>query len=242
VDTAGDMNGDGFYDVAIGAPLEDAGGTDRGRVRIYFGGLVPNNVPDLPLDGTVDGGQFGASVAGLLDYNSDGFADLAVGAPFDDRVFVYFGSPVPNAVADRTLIGAAGTRFGALVARIGDINAGGAPDLLVGAPFSDAAGAAGSERGRAFVYFGGPSTDLVADVTLSGAVDGAHFGSSGFSGGDSNADGYRDLVIGAPNDDTNGVDAGRVFYFRGGAFLDAIADTPLDGGPEAGAQAGASVQ
>lgn len=264
LDTAGDFNRDGYFDVAIGAPLDDADGNttddgqDRGRVFLYLGSPSPDNSVDLVLSGAEAGGQFGAAVAGLRDFNADGADDLAVGAPFDDgdgnatedgldagRVFVFFGGRTPDGAADLTLTGAAGSRFGAMVARIGDLNNGGAPDLLVGAPYD---GAGGTERGRAFVFFGGTYPDGAADVVLSGTEDGGHFGSSGFSGGDVNAGGARDLVIGAPDDDgdgnttEDGLDRGRAFVFFGGASMDAAPDLVVGGGGEAGARAGAAVQ
>ena len=264
LDTAGDFNGDGYLDVAVGAPLDDADGNtannnvDRGRVFLYLGSPSPDNSVDLVLSGPEEGAEFGSAVAGLLDFSVDGFDDLAVGAPLDDgdgngtedgtdagRVFVFHGSRTPDGAADLTLTGAAGSRFGAMAARIGDVNNGGAPDLLVGAPYDDAGG---TERGRAFVFFGGDSPGTAPDVTLSGTEDGGHFGSSGFSGGDVNAGGARDLVIGAPDDDgdgntvEDGLDRGRAFLFFGGPSMDAAADLVVGGGAEDGARAGAAVQ
>lgn len=271
VDTAGDMNRDGFFDIAIGAPMDDADGNtadnavDRGRAFVYFGSAFPDNSVDRVFDGPEDGGRFGAAVAGLLDYNDDGYGDLAVGSPFDDgdgntvedglnrgRAFIFYGSSSPDTIADRTLTGAEdGGRFGAMVARIGDINSGGAPDVLVGAPFDDGDGNTtdgGADRGRAFVFFGGPLNDTVADLTFTGSEDGSRFGASGFSGGDVGSGGARDLVIGAPLDDgdgnatENGIDAGRAFVFFGGSGMDNVSDLTLLGGAEAGAEAGTAVQ
>ncbi len=267
LDTAGDFNRDGWFDVAVGAPLDDADGNtsnnnqDRGRAFLFLGGPAADNVADLILAGVETDAHFGASVAGPFDLNGDGFDDLAVGAPLDDgdgntsdngldagRVFVFFGSGALDGTADLVLAGAAGSRFGAMVARIGDLNNGGAPDLLVGAPDDDGGGAPGAQRGRAFVFFGGTFLDAVADVVLTGAEDGGHFGSSGFSGGDVNAGGARDLAVGAPDDDgdgnttEDGLDAGRAFLFFGGPSMDGAADLVAGGGAEAGARAGAAVQ
>ena len=271
VDTAGDMNADGYFDMAVGAPRDDDDGNitedglNRGRVFLYLGGPSPDNSVDKVFAGVENGAEFGTSVAGLMDYNSDGLGDLAVGAPFDDgdgntvddgldvgRAFVFFGGFTIDTTADRTITGAeTNGQLGTLVARIGDINNGGAPDLLVGAPFDDADGNttdSGADRGRALIFFGGPGADIIADLTLSGAEDGSHFGMTGFSGGDANANGPRDLVIGAPDDDADGnatedgVDAGRAFWFSGGSAIDNISDLTLNGGTEAGARAGASVQ
>jgi hypothetical protein len=264
LDTAGDYNWDGYSDVAIGAPLDDADGNttdngqDRGRVFLYLGSPTPDNGVDFVLPGAEIGGEFGSAVAGLGDFNYDGFDDLAVGAPFDDgdgnalddgtdrgRAFVFYGGYLFSDVPDHTVTGTAGSRFGAMVARTGDINNGGAPDLLVGAPYE---GGGGTERGRAYLFYGGSLPDLLPSVVLSGIEDGGHFGSSGFSGGDVNAGGARDLVIGAPDDDgdgnttEDGPDRGRAFLFFGGPSMDALPDLVVGGGPETGARAGAAVQ
>jgi hypothetical protein len=269
-DTAGDLNGDGVFDIAVGAPRDDDDGNtvdnaiDKGRVYVYFGSTSPDNSIDKIFVGVEAGSEFGTSVAGLMDYNDDGYGDLAIGAPLDDgdanavddgidtgRVFVFFGGFSVDTTADRTLTGVeANSRFGALVARIGDVNAGGAPDLLVGAPLDDGDGNAtdgGADRGRAFIYFGGSATDAVVDVTLTGSEDGGHFGTSGFSGGDVDGNGVRDIVIGAPDDDgdgnatENGIDAGRAFIFLGNLSFDNTVDLTITG-LEAGARLGTGVQ
>ncbi len=270
VTTAGDMNGDGYFDLAIGAPGDDDDGNtannaiEKGRVYLYFGSASPDNSVDKVFAGVENGGQFGFSLAGLLDFNTDGYGDLAIGAPFDDgdgntvedggdlgRAFVFFGAFSVDTSADRTMTGTeSGARFGGLVARIGDVNAGGAPDLIVSAPRDDGDGNAtdsGADRGRAFIYFGGPSSDTIADLTLTGGEDGGHFGASAFSGGDVDGDGIRDVVVGAPEDDgdgnaaENGLDVGRVFLFRGGSGIDNIVDLTITGA-EVDALLGTSVQ
>ena len=59
VGAAGDVNGDGYVDVIVGASQNDAGGTDAGRVYIYFGGPLKDAVPDLILTGEAAGDHFG---------------------------------------------------------------------------------------------------------------------------------------------------------------------------------------
>lgn len=277
VNTAGLLNSDPFFDWMIGAPGDDAdgdtstdSGVDRGRVFIYRGALTADNIVDTVINGSEDFGNLGTSVAGLFDVNLDGLDDVLVGAPDEDgdgntatnvapflgRAYLFFGntlngvSTISSFSASRIFTGTeAGARFGAFVNRLGDINSGGADDFIIGAPLDDADNNATDEatdRGRAFVYFGGSALDTVADVTLSGTENGARFGSWAGSGGDVDADGHRDFLVGAPGDDLDGngvddgLDRGRVLFFKGGTLVDTTPDDSLDGAPEDGAQAGTS--
>ena len=73
-------------------------------------------------------------------------------------------------------------------------------------------------------------------------MDLGHFGSSGFSGGDSNGDGVRDLVIGAPDDSTNGAGSGRAFFYLGSPSMGTVPAQIFEGAKQAGARTGAAVQ
>ncbi len=261
--TAGDYDRDGFTDWMIGAPREDAGGSDRGRVRVYRGAHDPGAWVDLVLDGQEDNAEFGASIAGVLDVDDDAYDDLLVGAPFDDddgssatagtprgRAYFFSGYDVRNdssvGAFSATLVlhGAEDdSSFGAHVARVGDVNDGGAPDFFVGAPLEDAGG---TDRGRGYLYFGGPSVNATADVVFTGGEDGAFLGTWAASGGDVDDDGRRDLVIGAPGDDADGnstedgLDRGRAYFHRGRSSIDNVPETIFDG-PQDGAGFGTSL-
>jgi len=149
VASAGDVNGDGFADVIVGAWANDAGGADAGRAYVYFGGPAADATPDLALTGAAANDSFGYSVASAGDVNGDGFADLLVGAYGSDaggadagRAYVYFGGPAADATPDLTLTGAAANDvFGYSAASAGDVNGDGFDDIMVGAFLSDAGGA-----------------------------------------------------------------------------------------------------
>jgi FG-GAP repeat len=181
------------------------------------------------------------------DLNLDGFADLVIGAPLADgagtqrgAVFVHLGGPGgPSPAPDLSIFGTEDhAQFGSALSFVGDVNAHGAPDLLVGAPFDDGDGNntdSGADRGRAFVFFGGPSMDDNPDVTMTGGENGAQFGSSVGRIADTNGDGFDDWVVGAPFDDgdgnttEDGLDRGRAFFFFGGFTPDNVVDLTFTG-------------
>jgi hypothetical protein len=234
VSTAGDVNGDGYDDVIVGAPQNDAGATDAGRAYVYYGGPTADEVADLTLTGAAAVDLFGVSVSAAGDMNKDGFDDVIVGAILNDaggaeagRAYVYYGGPAPDAVADLLLTGAAaGDQFGNSVSSAGDVNGDGYGDVIVAAYFNDAGGA---NAGRAYVFFGGPAPDAVADWTLTGAVAGDSFGRSVSGAGDVNGDGFGDVIVGAYFNDAGGTSAGRAYIFYGGPVPNAVADITFTG-------------
>lgn len=80
VNSAGDVNGDGYDDIIIGAPNNDAVAADAGRAYIFYGGLNMNTFADVTLSGEASGNLFGRSVSSAGDVNGDGYPDVIVGA------------------------------------------------------------------------------------------------------------------------------------------------------------------
>ena len=129
VASAGDVNGDGFADVIVGAPESDA---DAGRGSVYLGsavGLSASPVSDLPgPDGA--GGFFGAAVTSAGDVNGDGYADVAVAAPHTasdtGTVYIYLGGPTGLASSPTTSFvgpdGPGGFGDTGALASVGDLN------------------------------------------------------------------------------------------------------------------------
>jgi hypothetical protein len=212
VASAGDVNGDGYADVIVGAP--DVHNND-GAAYLYLGSAA--GLPDAPsrtLAPPDAMANFGTVAAGVGDINGDGYADVAVGAPNaalgTGRVLVYLGSPaglpeVPSAVLEGPA--GAGAAFGSALAPAGDVNGDGYADVVVGA------NGAAMSAGLAYVYLGAPAGIAPPGVILGTGLSapGAQFGAFVSGAGDVDGDGYADIAVGAPS-----VGAGRAMVFRGG--------------------------
>ena len=227
VATAGDVNGDAYSDVIVGALHYDNGQTDEGRAFVYHGsaaGLA--TTPAWTAEGDQASVFFGiAATAG--DVNGDGFSDVIVGAPEYDngevnegRAFLYHGSaaglsPSPAWTAESNQ---ASADFGFSVATAGDLNGDGLSDVIVTAPFFTNGE---SDEGRAFVYHGsaaglGPSPAWTAESNQAGASFGFENNAVG-TAGDVNGDGFSDVIVGAPEYDNGEVNEGRAFVYHGSA-------------------------
>jgi hypothetical protein len=144
---AGDVNGDGFADVIVGAFLHDAGETNEGAAFVYLGsGSGLSTTPVWTGQGNQTNASFGCSVAGAGDVNGDGYADVIVGArdyqstfPKEGAAFAYAGGAAGVASLPMWFAsgGAANASFGWSVACAGDVNGDGLADALVGAPRAD---------------------------------------------------------------------------------------------------------
>ena len=211
----GDVNGDGFDDVAVSALTAAPGGlVEAGQVKV-FSGLTGNVL--YTFDGAAAGDRFGRSVGGAGDLNNDGVPDIVVGAYNADpgglvdagTVKVFSGT---NGGTILTLNGAvADDRFGTAVAGPGDVDGDGTDDLLVGAQLASLPGL--TWAGQAYVISGGTGATM---YTFSGPVSFDRFGYSVAAPGDVNADGIPDFLVGSWLADPGGLtNAGRAVVFSG---------------------------
>jgi hypothetical protein len=162
----------------------------------------------------------------LKDFNGDGYDDIAVSWHRNGdngvgagRANIYYGGPgetfdsTPNgSVADSL----AGDWFSANLRAAGDFNGDGFGDVLIGAEYSDRGGA---DSGAAYLYFGsaGSIFNAQVDVVFVGEVAGSYFGSRLAGGGDLNADGFSDVIVGAYGPAGGVSNAGCIYVFMGSA-------------------------
>lgn len=243
-----DFDGDGFDDLAVGIPNEDAGGQDSGAVQTHYGraGSFPGfgtdfltqNTAGIPGD-VEDFDDFGASLA-CGDFDGDGFPDLVIGVPFEDLGLATSagmieivpggaGGLAPNVAysIDQDTPGVDGGNetadlFGFSLAA-GNFDGDAYVDLAIGVPNEDNAGAVQILFGSATGLDG--ARDL---FWYDEAVGGTREASDQFGyvlvTGDFDGDGHDDLAIGVPREEDGSsggsVDSGevKVAYGAAGGF------------------------
>ncbi|NOQ33152.1 MAG: hypothetical protein GQ567_02985 [Methanosarcinales archaeon] len=205
VASAGDVNGDGYSDVIVGAYRYDNGQNDEGRAYVYHGSATGLSTSFAwTAEGNQDGANFGASVASAGDVNGDGYSDVIVGARYYDngenmegRAYVYHGSATGLSTSSAWTAESNQdyANFGYSVASAGDVNGDGYSDVIVGAWLYDNGE---TDEGRAYVYHGSAAGLSTSSAwTAESNQDYALFGCSVASAGDVNGDGYSDVIVGA---------------------------------------------
>lgn len=245
VGSAGDINGDGFDDLLIGAPISDVPVTDTGYTYVVFG---KNSGFEAAMNlSSLDGKngfrmQFNAAdqllgwvASSAGDINGDAIGDIIIGAPVGERSYVVFGK-TSDFDASFDLAGlngsngflingpVAGASAGNSVGA-GDINGDGLSDLIIGSY--------GAGNGTSYIIFG-KSTGFDAELgisnlngtdgfTIEGEAEGDEAGYSVSGAGDVNGDGFDDILIGARSADVTGENSGAGYVVFGKASgFDAI--------------------
>ena len=194
---AGDINGDGYDDIVIGANITSPISYQDGTVYVIFGSASGfpaeielsslNGTNGFRIDGILAGENLGVSVATAGDFNGDGIDDLIIGASHASRngsqsgsAYVVYGQSTFSASFDlSTLDGTNGFRFdgaaigdrtGFSVNTAGDINGDGLADVLIGTTKAD--DGVLIDAGRTYVIYG--SASAMQPVLAVGNLDGTN--------------------------------------------------------------------
>ncbi len=217
VSGAGDVDGNGYEDIVVGAECEDGGAFDAGRAHIFRGQtgslLYSLQSPNAEMEG-----RFGYFVSGAGEVDNDGHADVVVGACGENggasdagRAYIFSGQTGSLLYTLQSPNAEAGGWFGFSVSGAGDVNNDDCDDVIVGACWEDGGV---TNAGRAYI-FSGQTGNVLYTLQSPNAEAGGWFGVSASAVGDANNDGYDDVVVGAFLEDGGATNAGRAYVLSG---------------------------
>jgi hypothetical protein len=228
---AGYINGDDYADVIVGSSGYNNGElANAGAAYVFFGsedGLIPSyGWMDV---GEQASGQYGLEVNAAGDVNGDGYDDVLVGEPYHDHdiyldigmVYLYLGNQfsLSNVPAWTYMGYRGGDRLGISATGVGDLNGDGCDDIAIGAPGFNTGTLL--DTGRAYVFYGCQATASglpdIPDWGYSTLQANANTGIDVSGGGDTNGDGYAELLVGVHLFDDEQANEGAVMVFFGSA-------------------------
>jgi hypothetical protein len=245
VSYAGDVNGDGYDDIIVGAPVHDVGAEGSvGQAYLFHGSEsgIPNCdlsadppcTPHATITGVAGNDFLGGSVSGAGDVNGDGFDDIVVGAPYangvfgdDGQAYVFHGSEngVIEEGSECRLSGDPPCPVEVTITGQGQWYDLGLSVRAAGDVNGDGYGdilvgepnySVVVAEGRAYIFYGSPDgITLESQSTITGADENGGVGVSLSGVGDLNGDGFDDVIVGAIEYGAN--NNGQAYIFHGSA-------------------------
>jgi len=241
---AGDVDGDDLSDILLGAPYNDDGLGNAGKVYLFLGSSIDGSAEidladaDYMFVGSTVGDNFGYSMSSAGDIDGDDLDDFAITAYGSDlggtssgAIYIFLAADLPETGttleaddAHLVLIGESNLDYaGMSLDSAGDIDGDGQDDLLIGAAYNDTIG---SSSGVGYVLFGetletGGELDLSeSDIVFVGETAGDLAGNGIAAAGDVDGDGLADVIVGAPGHDWWKTDSGMAYLFLGATLSD----------------------
>jgi hypothetical protein len=221
---AGNVNGDNYCDVVVGAFGSE-------KAYLYYGGTgMTLGKPNVTIKCENSGDLLGFSVAGGGNVNNDGYDDIVIGAPgyksYVGRAYLIYGtkdlaSSISAADADFIMTGEKEKDwFGWSVNITDNLKGNNFDAIIVGAPGHS------NNKGRVYIYFGSGGMEGKYNFSINGSAAGDKFGYSVAGNGDFNDDGKPDLIVGAPYVDyKSSTDCGAVYIFYGGQISNSTSNS-----------------
>ncbi len=220
VSGAGDVNGDGYDDLLVGALRANGGATDAGMAYV-FSGNGGNLLYSLESPNPTPWGFFGGCVSGAGDLDGDGYDDVLIGAAGEEggaldagRAYAFGGHSGAVLYTLQSPNPEANGSFGSSVSRLGDVDTDGRPDLVIGALREN--GGQYWTDGRAYIFSGATGSALHVLQSPNPATEhNSYFGTSVSGTGDADGDGWPDVIVGTRYEDGGATSAGRAYIFDG---------------------------
>ncbi len=253
----GDVNGDGYGDILVGAQNRDSVATDSGSAYLFLGpvpfGIVDLSSADAIFTGQLSGDNAGHWVGNGGDLNGDGYGEVIFsadktdeGGPNSGTVYIFYG-PISGThsvtEADAKVVGENGNDEYGHRMQVGDFDDDGMGDLLIASAYVDAAA---TDSGAAYLFSGplyGSLDASSATARIAGVAANDHAAHSLTCPGDVNGDGHDDLLMGAESSDAGGTNSGAAYLFYGpiSGFISASTADAVFTGEASGDSAGSAV-